>query len=421
MARRPSARSSRTTSATLRFSNLPRKFKTAISGSPHQDVAHEVNDLSFVGVVHPEHGPGFDVWVGGGLSTNPHLAQRLGMWVPLEDVPEVWVGVISIFRDHGYRRLRSRARLKFLVADWGVERFREVLENDYLGRRLSDGPPPEAPPTGRRDHVGVHPQVDGRFYVGAAPVVGRVSGTTLAALADLAEAVGSDRVRFTVEQKLLVLDVPGDQVDRLVDGLADLGLDAAPSSFRRGTMACTGLEFCKLAIVETKGRAKDLVGELEARLPRYTLPLTVNVNGCPNSCARIQVADLGFKGQIVTTADGDQVEGFQVHLGGGLGLDAGFGRKLRGHKVTADELPDYVERVARAYEAQREPGGELSALGRSSRRGGPAMSQARAVPFYCPFCGDEDLRPSDAAHGAWECRPCTRVFQVTLVGLVVST
>ena len=110
------------------FSNLPRKFKTAISGSPRQDVAHEIHDIAFVGVVHPEHGPGFDLWVGGGLSTNPMLGQRLGAWVPLDEVPDVWAGVISIFRDYGYRRLRNRARLKFLVADWGVEKFREVLE-----------------------------------------------------------------------------------------------------------------------------------------------------------------------------------------------------------------------------------------------------------------------------------------------------
>ncbi len=355
-----------------RFSNLPRKFKTAISGSPHQDVAHEVNDLSFVGVTHPVHGAGFDVWVGGGLSTNPHLARRLGTWVSLEEIPEVWAGVVSIFRDHGYRRLRSRARLKFLVADWGVERFREVLEKDYLGRPLTDGPPPPPPPTGRRDHVGVHPQRDGRFYVGAAPVVGRVSGSTLAAVAELAAAAGSDQVRFTVEQKLLVLDVAADRVDALAAGLADLGLEVAPSEFRRGAMACTGLEFCKLAIVETKGRAGDLVTELEQRLPGYQLPLTINVNGCPNSCARVQVADLGFKGQIVTTPAGEQVEGFQVHLGGGLGLDAGFGRKLRGHKVTADELPEYVERVAAAYARDREP--------------------AESFPRWAARADEEDLR-----------------------------
>ncbi|MGH8969296.1 MAG: nitrite/sulfite reductase, partial [Actinomycetes bacterium] len=151
------------------FSNLPRKFKTAISGSPLQDVAHEVNDVSFVGVVHPEHGPGFDLWVGGGLSTNPMIAQRLGAWVPLDEVPEVWAGVVGVFRDYGYRRLRNRARIKFLVADWGAERFREVLEGeDYLGRRLVDGPAPPLP-YGPSDHVGVHRQQDGRYYVGLAP------------------------------------------------------------------------------------------------------------------------------------------------------------------------------------------------------------------------------------------------------------
>jgi sulfite reductase (ferredoxin) len=334
------------------FSNLPRKFKTAISGSPLQDVEHEVNDISFVGVVHPEHGPGFDLWVGGGLSTNPMLAQRLGAWVPLHEVADVWAGVIGVFRDYGYRRLRTRARIKFLVADWGVERFREVLETEYLGRRLVDGPAPNAP-AGPRDHVGVHPQTDGLFYVGLAPTVGRVSGSTLVRLADVAEAHGSTRVRTTPHQKVVVLDVPADQVDGLVDAADALGLSARPSTFRRSTMACTGIEFCKLAIVETKARAAKMVDELEARLPDLDVPLTINVNGCPNSCARIQVADIGLKGQLVPGPDGGQVEGFQVHLGGGVGLDAGFGRKLRGHKVSADELPDYVERVVSRFVAER--------------------------------------------------------------------
>jgi sulfite reductase (ferredoxin) len=337
------------------FSNLPRKFKTAVSGSPHQDVVHEIHDVAFVGVDHPEHGPGFDVWVGGGLSTNPHLGQRLGAWVPSHEVVEVWAGIVGVFRDWGYRRLRSRARIKFLVADWGAERFREVLEKDYLGRTMLDGPPPPPPPNGRRDHVGVHPQKDGRLYVGAAPVVGRVSGTVLTGVADLAESVGSDRVRLTPEQKLVVLDVPPDRVDDVIAGLSEIGLETAPSTFRRGAMACTGLEFCKLAIVETKARAAQTIVELERRMPTFDAPLTIHVNGCPNSCARIQTADLGFKGMIVTADDGSQVEGFQVHLGGGYGLDAGFGRKLRGHKVTAAELPNYVERVVHAFDEGREP------------------------------------------------------------------
>jgi sulfite reductase (ferredoxin) len=266
----------------------------------------------------------------------------------------VWAGVAGLFRDYGYRRLRTRARIKFLVADWGVERFREVLEQEYLGRRLVDGPPPPVP-SAARDHVGVHRQADGSYYVGLAPTVGRVSGTTLVRLADVAEAHGSTRVRTTPHQKVIVLDVPPDRVEPLVDAAEGLGLRARPGAFRRGTMACTGIEFCKLAIVETKARAAKLIDELESRLPGFDVPLTVNVNGCPNSCARIQVADIGLKGQLVPGPDGRQVEGFQVHLGGGLGLDAGFGRKLRGHKVTADDLPAYVERVVRRFAAERGP------------------------------------------------------------------
>jgi sulfite reductase (ferredoxin) len=340
------------------FSNLPRKFKTAISGL--QDVVHETNDISFVGVVHPVHGPGFDLWVGGGLSTNPQFAKRLGAFVPLGEVPEVWAGVCGIFRDYGYRRLRTRARLKFLMADWGPERFREVLETEYLKRPLIDGPAPAFVPPSERDHVGVHEQKDGDFYVGFAPRVGRVDGATLARVADVAEAAGSDQVRTTTDQKMLILNVAADKVEPLVDALASLDLQVRPSVFRRHTMACTGIEFCKLAIVETKALASATIDELEKRLPGFDTPITLNVNGCPNSCARIQTADIGLKGQLVRDAEGNQVEGFQVHLGGHFGSDlddaGSFGRKVRGLKVTAAELPDYVERVLRNYEAARDEG-----------------------------------------------------------------
>ena len=340
------------------FSNLPRKFKSAVSGL--QDVVHEINDISFVGVRHPEHGPGFDLWVGGGLSTNPQFAKRLGAFVPMEEIPEVWAGVCGIFRDYGYRRLRTRARLKFLMADWGPERFREVLETEYLKRKLTDGPAPEFVAPQDRDHIGVHEQKDGNFYLGFAPKVGRVDGTILAAVADLAEAAGSDRVRTTTDQKMLILDVPQDRVEQLVAGLADLDLPVRPSVFRRHTMACTGIEFCKLAIVETKALASATTEELEKRLPEFTLPVTINVNGCPNSCARVQTADIGLKGQLVRNAEGEQVEGFQVHLGGHYGADlddaGSFGRKVRGLKVTSADLPVYVERVLRSFDADRNEG-----------------------------------------------------------------
>ncbi|HWN62443.1 MAG TPA: nitrite/sulfite reductase, partial [Streptosporangiaceae bacterium] len=319
------------------FSNLPRKFKSSISGCAAQCATHEINDIAFVGVLNEAGEAGYDLWVGGGLSTNPMIGRRLGAFVRPGQVPEVWAGVTGLFRDYGYRRLRHRARIKFLVADWGPEKFREVLEKEYLGYALSDGPAPAAPRHGTRDHVGVHQQRDGNYYVGFAPTVGRLSADALDVIAGLADRYGSGRVRTTTEQKMVILDVPQDRTDDLVKELDQAGLPARPSTFRRHTMACTGIEFCKLAIVETKARAADLIDELERRLPGFETPVTINVNGCPNSCARIQTADIGLKGSLVTGPDGTQVEGFQVHLGGSLnggdGSGSGFGRKLRGLKT----------------------------------------------------------------------------------------
>lgn len=337
------------------FANFPRKFKTALTGHPSHDVAPEVNDIAFVGTVHPEHGPGFDLWVGGGLSTNPMLAQKMGVWIPLDEVPDAWEAVASIFRDYGYRRLRSRARLKFLVQDWGVAKFREVMENEYLGRELVSNPSPESP-VGHRDHIGVHDQKDGRKYVGIAPTAGRVSGTLLVQLADLMDEFAVQGARLTPYQKIVLIGVEPAVVDDLLERLDAIGLSGRPSNWRRNTMACTGIEFCKLAIVDTKERARALVSELERRFPGLDSPITINVNGCPNACARTQVADIGLKGQLVLDDDGQQVEGFQVHLGGATGLQANFGRKLRAHKVTSAGLDDYVTSVVTNYLVDREDG-----------------------------------------------------------------
>jgi sulfite reductase (ferredoxin) len=236
------------------FADLPRKFKTAISGL--QDVVHEVNDVAFIGVNHPEHGPGLDLWVGGGLSTNPMLGQRVGAWVPLAEVPEVWEAVTSIFRDYGYRRLRAKARLKFLIKDWGIEKFRDVLETEYLKRPLIDGPAPE-PVQHPIDHVGVQRLKNGLNAVGVAPIAGRVSGSILTAVADLAQQAGSDRIRFTPYQKLVILDIADDKLDDLTAGLDALGLPSRPSHWRRNLMACSGIEFCKLSFAETRVRAQS--------------------------------------------------------------------------------------------------------------------------------------------------------------------
>ncbi|MBC2681336.1 nitrite/sulfite reductase [Corynebacterium anserum] len=335
--------------------NLPRKFKSAISGNKRQDITHEIQDLAFIGSEHPEHGPGFDVWVGGGLSTNPMLSQRLGVWCSLEQVPDVWLNVVRIFRDYGYRRMRNRARLKFLVAEWGVEKFRHVLEEDYLGYVLPDGPEPETV-TGYRDHVGIYEQRDGKFYLGVKPTVGHTDGEQLIELADLADKYGVTRLRTTADKELLFLDLERAQADKLASELEKIGLSANPSAFRRDIISCTGLEFCKLAHVVTKQRAIQLVDELEERLGDLDVPLKISLNGCPNSCARAQVADIGLSGKILTNDEGERVEGFQVHLGGAVGCGPQFGKKVRGNNVYSTELGDYVVRIVQNFKKDRSDG-----------------------------------------------------------------
>ncbi len=334
-----------------RFSNLPRKYKTSMSGCPQQCAQHEVNDVAFVGVEH-QGGIGFDLWIGGGLSTSPHLAKRLDAFVEPDLVPDVWAAVTGVFRDFGYRRARNHARLKFLMADWGPERFRTEVEK-YLGFALPDGPAPPASPDAHRDHVGVFEQKDGRAYVGFAPRAGRVPGHRLCRIADLSDEFGGGRVRTTTQQKMAILDVSPERVADLVEALEEEDLRVRPSPFREGLMACTGIEFCKLAITETKGRAMWLANELEERLPGFGEPIRIHVNGCPNSCARFQVADIGLMGAVLPRPDGTRSDAFLVHLGGGLGEDGAFGRKAKGIRIFADQAADYVEALLTRYATRR--------------------------------------------------------------------
>jgi sulfite reductase (ferredoxin) len=343
---------------TKEFSNLPRKYKISITGCAdrcgHEDVndigavAHRVNDRV-----------GFDVMVGGGLSTTPHMAQSLGALVAPDELTEVCVAITSAFRDYGYRRTRNRARLKFLVADWGVEKFREVLEKKYLKRRLTDGPPAPTTSAAHRDHAGIHRQADGNMYLGFPMVAGRTDADQLSAVAEISRKYGKGRVRTTTQQKMLILDIPENKVEEAVSRLSAVGFQVRSSSFRRSTMACTGIEFCKLAVAETKARASNIVDELEARLPDFEDYCRININGCPNSCARFQIADVGFMGSIVTIA-GEPIEVFQVYLGGHLGEERHFARLAKGARVRADKMTDYVESMLRLYLQRRLPEQDFS-------------------------------------------------------------
>jgi sulfite reductase (ferredoxin) len=388
----------------IEFSNLPRKYKPSITGCRHQCAVHEANDVSFVGVVRDDGATGFDVWVGGGLSSTPHFAQRLGAFVRLEQVVEVFVGVTSIFRDYGYRRSRNKARLKFLMADWGPELFRRVLEEKYLGYALEDGPAAKPSDDVHRDHTGVGRQKDGQNYVGFALRNGRIKGTELVALADLADAEGLGRLRTTPQQKMVLLDIPDERLAATMDRLEGLGFPVFSSAFRTGMMACTGIEFCKLSIVETKARAEWLYSDLEKRLPDFDEPIRINVNGCPNSCARYQLADIGFMGVLVTekvngNGEVDRLEGFNVHLGGHLGEQRAFGRKVRGLRIRADELSTYAERLLRMYREQRSGQrsfGEWVNTLDAKRLNELAQGAAKGLERVGPKpLAEEDIRPDD--------------------------
>jgi sulfite reductase (ferredoxin) len=339
---------------TKEFSNLPRKYKVSITGCTHRCAADEVNDIG--AVAHRVDGRvGFDVTVGGGLSTTPFFARSLGAFVPPDELEEVCVAITQVFRDYGFRRARNRARLKFLIMEWGIEKFREVLEKKYLKRRLVDGPPAPVTEASHRDHVGVHRQKDGSLYVGFALVAGRSNAAQMRGVAELARKYGRGRVRTTTQQKMVILDIPESKVELLIRDLLAIGLDARPSSFRRSTMACTGIEFCKLAVTETKGYVPTIIDHLERRLPDFQDYVRININGCPNSCARFQLADIGFMGSVAAI-DGVPTEIFQVHLGGHLGTENRFGRLAKGARVRADRMPDFIEAMLRVYLARRSAG-----------------------------------------------------------------
>ena len=242
---------------------------------------------------------GFDLWVGGGLSTNPRFAERLGVFVRPDEVTDVWAGVTSVFRDYGYRRSRNHARLKFLMADWGPEKFRRGVAGRVPAPRAARRRRRRRPRPRTATTPACERQRDGLFSVGATTRSGPHLGH---------RAARGRRARRPLRRRAGAADRPAghracstspERTPRsLVDELDALGLSARPSPFRRGMIACTGIEFCKLALVETKGRAETIRAELEKRLPDFDTPITINVNGCPNSCARFQVADIGFKGMV---------------------------------------------------------------------------------------------------------------------------
>ena len=341
------------------FSDLPRKYKISISGSTDQWVQHEINDIGLVAMrLTATDEIGFDIWVGGGLGAQPHFGQRLGAFIRPDEVIPVSYQITTIFRDFGYRRNRQHARLKFLVADWGIERFRQVLE-ERLGYKLTDNPDYVPATNPYRDHVGVTPQKQpGLFALGLATLRGRVDGGQLRRVAALAEQYADGHIRATTLQNLVILNVPEANLTPLQAEVRAIDLPSEEQNyFRRGAMACTGIQFCKVAVAETKNRTAEIVEYLQQALPEWNEPISINMIGCPNSCTRYQIADIGLLGSLIRqdgSEKGEKEEVYQVYLGGRLGKGMRLGYHLN-RRIPSDEVKFYVADLLRRYLREKQP------------------------------------------------------------------
>jgi sulfite reductase (ferredoxin) len=336
------------------FYDLPRKFKISASGCPHWCNYPEINDIGLTAVRRGDE-IGYSIRVGGGLSNEPHLAVRLDAFVKQDEAVRVARIVAEIFRDQqGLRQSRDRARLKYLFTHegWTPESFLDEL-NRRLGYKLDPAVPEDIPDEILRDHVGIHPQRQpGLAYVGASVLRGRMTGGQLEAVADLAEKFGSGSVRATISQNVIIVDVPNAKTGELARELGLLGLHVEATNFWRGAIACTGTEFCKLAITETKGFTKWLVDELEGRLPQFDQELKLHVTGCPNGCGQHWIADIGLEGKKIKY-EGQLTDAYYFCLGGAVGQYSGVGRPV-GYRCPAPLVPESIERLLRHYIAGRD-------------------------------------------------------------------
>jgi sulfite reductase (ferredoxin) len=374
------------------FYNLPRKFKIAITGCRVWCSYPEINDVGLTGVTRARNGqrePGFSLRIGGGLSTEPHLAVKLNAFVQYQQVVPTVRAVAEIFRDSGIlREGRQRARLKFLFLKHGWDGDAFLTEvNRRLGFALDPAVAEDAPQDVYRDHVGVHAQKQqGYFYVGAAVLRGRITAEQLTAAAELSERFAAGELRITNMQNLLIVNVRRENGDELARELDAVGLPTAASAFWRGTLACTGTEFCKLAITETKGFARWLVEELEERLPGFQEHLKLNITGCPNSCGQHWIADLGLEGKKIKI-DGRLQDAYYFCVGGAVGRFQAIARPV-GYRCPASEVPGAIERLITRYQELRNPGENLRSFFarhdveaiRTFLAGAPVPAQTRDAP-----------------------------------------
>lgn len=332
------------------FSNLPRKFNIALCGCRDNSVHAEINDLAFVPAF--KNGRlGFNVLVGGFFSAR-RCAEAIGLdvWVDPRDVVPLCEAVLLVYRDHGLRANRQKARLMWLIDEWGLEKFRAAVERQ-IGHPLLRAAEKDEVVWHKRDLLGVHAQKQpGLNFVGLHVPVGRLNALEMMELARLAEVYGSGELRLTVEQNVLIPNVPDSRVAPLLKEPLLKKFSPNPGPLQRGLVSCTGNQFCNFALIETKNRAVALMEELEAELE---IPQTVRIHwtGCPNSCGQPQVADIGLMG---TTArkDGRVVEAVDIYMGGEVGKDAKLGECVRKGIPCEDLKPVLVELLREHFGAR---------------------------------------------------------------------
>jgi len=347
------------------FYNLPRKFKISITGCPIWCSYPEINDVGLTALKRVKDGKeeiGYSLRVGGGLSTEPHLAMRMNAFIPQDKAYDAIEAVVRIFREQdALRESRTHARMKYLFMKhgWTAESMMEAIEAK-LGYKFDPANEGAIVDDVYRDHVGVHRQKqDGLSYIGATVLNGRLNPEQLHGLASLSEEYGDGHLRATIGQNIVLVNVPNEKTREVVEKIVGLGIQVEPTVFYRGAVACTGTEFCKLAISETKGFAKWLVGEMEERLPEFDQQLRLHVTGCTNSCGQSWIADLGLEGKKIKK-DGKMVDAFYFCVGGAVGEHAGIARQI-GYRAAAEDCPEAIERLLRGYLATRTDGENLRA------------------------------------------------------------
>ncbi|WP_200763086.1 nitrite/sulfite reductase [Nitrosophilus alvini] len=329
------------------FSNLPRKFKIGVSGCAQHCMPHEIQDLSFVAVKR-ENGVEFALFAGGGLASNRRFADFLG-YVQKDDIVPLTKATVAIFRDFGNREKRNRARLGHLIKEWGVHKFKETLEKNS-GVRIKDGKIFEVSPAKMRHHCGIFSSKNSdTSHIGCALFGGKMGGDRLLQLYSLLEKYEINEIRTTTKQNFIILDVPKEAVNRVCEELEKMKINPYPSAFRTRTTACTGLDFCKFAISETKSLAEEIALYLENRFPAFGEPVNISVNGCPNSCAHPCIADIGLSGATFTRGE-KKVRGFELLVGGKLEGKSSRFSKRTGILLTHEEIPGFIEKLITSYQ-----------------------------------------------------------------------